>query len=468
MVNREIFREYDIRGIADRDLTNDVVYKIGRGYGTYIQLERKTQNAKRKTSEVLIGRDVRLSSERIRDALIEGIISTGCDVIDLGIIPTPVFYFSFFHYDKNAGMMITGSHNEKEYNGFKVGLEKTTIYGKEIQRLREVIKEGRFKKGKGKVSQLNPIPDYINTLQEKIRFKRSLKVVFDPGNGTVGVLLEELLKDYPVEPAFINLEPDGNFPVHLPDPTVDRHMNDLKSLVSELDADLGIGYDGDGDRIGAVAENGEIIRGDKLLGIFARDLIARVPKAKVVFDVKCSKGLKEYIAQIGGVPIMGKTGHSLVKAKMKEEGAFLAGEMSGHMFFGEDYFGYDDAIYASLKLLQIVAETGKSLKELASEIPSYFSTPEIRVECPEGDKFKIVEEAKGYFSKLTKGTDCEIIDIDGVRIEWKDGFGLLRASNTQPILVLRFEGKTKERLEEIREIFLNFLARLPCVKIPVF
>ncbi|MEO0100883.1 MAG: phosphomannomutase/phosphoglucomutase [candidate division WOR-3 bacterium] len=465
MINKDIFREYDIRGIADRDLTDEIVYRIGQGYGTYL-LMRRVEWGIENLSEVLIGRDVRLSSERIRNALIAGITSTGLDVIDLGIIPTPVFYFSLFHYDKNAGMQITGSHNEKEYNGFKIGFGKTTIYGEEIQKLRRLVEEGKFKQGKGKVYFRNPIPDYIGTLKERIKFKNSLKVVFDPGNGTVGILLEELLRDYPIEPAFINLEPDGNFPVHLPDPTVDKYMNDLKSLVSELDADLGIGYDGDGDRIGAVAEDGEIIRGDKLLGIFARDLIKRVPKAKVVFDVKCSKGLKEYIIQIGGVPIMWKTGHSLVKAKMKEEGALLAGEMSGHMFFGENYFGYDDALYASLKLLQIVSETGKGLRELASEIPHYISTPEIRIECPEAEKFEIVAEAKAYFFKKLAGRKCEIIDIDGVRVEWEDGFGLLRASNTQPILVLRFEGKTEKRLEEIREIFLSFLSKYSYIKIP--
>ncbi len=461
MINKKIFREYDIRGIADRDLTDDVVYQIGQGYGTYIQTKEEWQG-----SEVLIGRDVRLSSERIRNVLIEGIISTGCDVIDLGIIPTPVFYFSFFHYNKNAGLQITGSHNEKEYNGFKIGLGKTTIYGEEIQRLREIVEEGKFREGRGKVFFLNPIPDYINTLQKKIRFKQTLKVVFDPGNGTVGVLLEDLLKDYPVEPAFINLEPDGNFPVHLPDPTIDNYMKDVISLVNELDADLGIGYDGDGDRIGAIDEEGNIVRGDKLLGIYARDLISRHPKAKVVFDVKCSKGLREYILKIGGNPLMWKTGHSLIKARMKEEKAFLAGEMSGHMFFGEDYFGYDDAIFASLKLLQIVAETKKSLQELAGEIPSYFSTPEIRVNCPEEEKFPIVAEAREYFCQITKGMECEIIDIDGIRVEWEDGFGLLRASNTQPILVLRFEGKTEERLKEIKDIFLDFLSKYPCVKIP--
>ncbi len=456
MLNPEIFREYDIRGIAERDLTDEVVFKIGQGYGSYLQGKG--------IKEALIGRDVRLSSERIRDALIEGIISTGCDVFDLGIVPTPVFYFSLFYYGKGAGMQITGSHNEKEYNGFKVAVAKKTIYGEEIQKLRAVIEKGAFRQGRGRIERLDPIPFYIATLKNKVKFNRSLKVVFDPGNGTVGILLEELMRDYPIEPAFINLEPDGNFPVHLPDPTVDKYMKDIISLVGELDADLGLGYDGDGDRIGAVDEEGKIVRGDKLLGLYARDLLERIPNAKVIFDVKCSKGLREYIQKIGGEPLMWKTGHSLIKAKMEEEGALLAGEMSGHMFFGEDYFGYDDAIYAGLKLLQIVSENGGSLRKLVAEIPFYLSTPEIRVGCPEAEKFRIVAEAENYFSDLARRKNLAVITIDGVRVEWEDGFGLLRASNTQPILVLRFEGKSEARLAEIKSFFLEFLSQYPAVE----
>jgi len=451
-INPQIFREYDIRGIADIDLTDENVYKIALGYATYInQFGYK---------EVLVGRDVRLSSERIRNALVAGLLDAGCRVIDLGIVPTPVFYFSAFYYDKNAGLMITGSHNPKEFNGFKIGLNKTTIYGKEIQKLREIIEKERFVKGKGELSYLNPIPDYLIYLKSKIKFQNSLKVVFDPGNGTGGYLLEELFKDYPIESVFINLEPDGNFPNHLPDPTIPEYMKDVISLVNELDASLGIGYDGDCDRIGAVDDRGKIVFGDQLLALYASEIVSKYPKAKVVFDVKCSQGLVEYLNKINATPIMWKTGHSLIKNKMKEEGALLAGEMSGHMFFADDYFGYDDAIYASLRLLKIVADSGKKLSELLADIPQYYCTPEIRIDCPDEEKFRVVEEVKEYFKKK-----YEVIDIDGVRVIFLDGWGLLRASNTQPVLVLRFEGKSIESFKKIKEIFYSVLAKYPFIKL---
>jgi phosphomannomutase/phosphoglucomutase len=446
MINPQIFREYDIRGVADRDLTDDVVLLLGKGYGTYIQ--------DKGIKELIIGRDIRLSSERIRDTLIQGFLSTGCDVIDLGLIPTPVFYFSAFQYDKNAGVMITGSHNPKEFNGFKVGLNKTTIYGNEIQTLRKLIETGKFKSGNGKLSKLNPVPDYVKMITKKISIKSGLKVVFDPGNGTGGVVIEELFNKLGIEPVFINLEPDGSFPSHLPDPTIPEYMSDVKSLVAELDADLGIGYDGDADRIGAIDDECNIVWGDKLLGIFAADIIKRKPGAKIVFEVKCSQGLVEYINSLGGIPLMWKTGHSLIKAKMKEEGALLAGEMSGHMFFADDYYGYDDAIYASARLLKILSESRESLSQMVAKIPQYYSTPEIRVDCPDSLKFEVTEKIKNYF----KGRQ-ETIDIDGVRVVFNDGWGLVRASNTQPVLVLRFEAKTPQRLVEIQEIFYEQLRK---------
>jgi len=451
-MNPQIFREYDIRGVADRDLTDEVVFLLGQGYGTYVQ--------EKGIKELIIGRDVRLSSERIRDALINGLQSSGCDVIDLGLVPTPVFYFSAFHYDKNAGVMITGSHNPKEFNGFKVGLNKTTIYGEEIQTLRKLIESGNFKSGKGKLSKLNPIPDYIKMITDKISIKSGLKVVFDSGNGTAGVVIEELFNNMGIEPVFINLNPDGNFPAHLPDPTISEYMRDVKSTVFELDADLGIGFDGDADRIGAIDDEGHIVWGDRLLAIFAADIIKRNPKAKIVFEVKCSQGLVEYIKSIGGTPLMWKTGHSLIKAKMKEEGALLAGEMSGHMFFAEGYYGYDDAIYASARLLKILSESDKSLSQLVAEIPSYYSTPEIRVDCPDEIKFKVTAVIRDYFKK-----QYETIDIDGVRVIFPDGWGLVRASNTQPVLVLRFEAKSPERLIEIQQIFYDQLRKIHGVRL---
>jgi phosphomannomutase/phosphoglucomutase len=453
MINPLIFREYDIRGIADKDLTDDVVFSIGQGFGTY------AQNVGVK--ETVVAGDVRLSTERIRKTLINGLLSTGCDVFDIGVIPTPVFYFSFFQYNKNSGIMITGSHNPSDFNGFKVGLNKTTIHGEEIKNLHKRIASKKFKQGRGKLSQLNPIPDYIKMIQNKVQIKSGLKVVFDPGNGTVGILLEELFRGLGVDTVFINLEPDGNFPAHLPDPTVPKYMKDLIGVVAEMHANIGIGYDGDGDRIGAVDENGNIVYGDKLLAIFARDIINKKPGAKIVFEVKCSQGIIEYIKSIGGTPLMWKTGHSLIKAKMKQEGALLAGEMSGHMFFADDYYGYDDAIFASVRLLKILSEASKPLSGLVAEIPYYYSTPEIRVDCPDEIKFKIVEEIKKHFQKK-----YETIDIDGVRVVFSDGWGLVRASNTQPVLVLRFEAKSNDRLSEIQKLFFEQLAKFNEVNLP--
>ncbi len=473
MLNPLIFREYDIRGLADSDLTDEVVNQIGRAFGTYAQ-----QHGVR---TVMIGRDVRLSSERIARTAIEAIRSTGCDVVDLGLVPTPVFYFSFFQFDITAGLMITASHNPAEFNGFKVGLDKTTIYGEEIQSFRRLAESGTFLSGKGELSQLNPVPDYIKSLQSRIKFEQHLKVVFDPGNGTAGPLAEELMKAFPIEPYFINLEPDGRFPNHLPDPTIPKYMKDVTSLVQELDADLGIGYDGDADRVGAIDDHGDMVYGDRLLALFAGEILARKPGSTIVFEVKCSQGLVDYIKQHGGKPLMWKTGHSLIKAKMKEVHAEIAGEMSGHIFFADGYLGYDDAIYASLRLMKLVADSGKSLSELAATVPSYFSTPEIRVDCPDQLKFQVVKSLQDYFIRTStaahsgqesvesaKSADKvqEVIDIDGARVVFPDGWGLVRASNTQPVLVLRFEAKTQARLDEISNLFYTQLKRFPEVRLP--
>ncbi|MEO0079878.1 MAG: phosphomannomutase/phosphoglucomutase, partial [candidate division WOR-3 bacterium] len=388
-MNPDIFREYDIRGKAEIDLTDDNVFRLGRAFGTYAQ----DKGAKR----CVVGRDVRLSGPRIQKALTHGLLSTGMDVIDIGLVPTPVFYFSFFHLDVDAGMMITASHNPPDENGFKVGLNKTTIYGQEIQNLRLLAESRRFLQGKGSLEQTNVVPAYIQMCRSKVEIPAPLRVAFDPGNGTAGVLLEQLFAGTHVQPTFINLVPDGTFPVHVPDPTVPKYMHQLIELVKAGGFDCGFGYDGDADRIGTIDEKGATVYGDKLLAIFAKDIVSRTPGAKIVFEVKCSQGLIEYIRAIGGRPIMWKTGHSLIKAKMKEEGAPIAGEMSGHIFFADDYYGYDDAIFASLRLLRILAQTGRRLSELVAEVPYYHSTPEIRVDCPDRLKFKIVAEVRDRF-----------------------------------------------------------------------
>jgi len=452
-MNPLIFREYDIRGIAETELPDGEVYRLGQAYGTYAL----DHGAKLCT----VGRDVRLSGPRIQKALIDGILSAGLDVIDIGVVPTPTFYFSQFLLDASAGVMVTASHNPPPYNGFKVGLNKTTIYGEEIQNLRKVMEAGRFRQGKGKLESKDVIPAYIEAVRSRVSISRPLRVAFDPGNGTGGVLLERLFAGTPVKAEFINLKPDGNFPAHVPDPTVPKYMKQLTDLVLARGFDCGIGYDGDSDRIGAIDEKGNAVYGDRLLGICATEVIKKHPGAKIVFEVKCSQGLVEYLERIGGTPLMWKTGHSLIKAKMKEEGALLAGEMSGHMFFADDYYGYDDALFASLRLLSIMASTGRKLSELAADMPSYPVTPELRADCPDDLKFRIVDELRDYFR-----TQYRVIDIDGARVLFPDGWGLIRASNTQGVLVLRFEAKTNERLAEIRQLFYDRLAKYPQVKLP--
>jgi phosphomannomutase/phosphoglucomutase len=452
-MNPLIFREYDIRGIAETELPDDEVYRLGQAFGSYA-LEHGATFCP-------VGRDIRLSGPRIQKALTDGLLSTGLDVIDIGVLPTPVFYFSQFFLDSRAGMMVTASHNPPQYNGFKVGMEKTTIYGEEIQLLRRLMESGRFKQGKGKPSSRDVIPAYLETVRSKVCIPNPLRVAFDPGNGAAGVLLERLFAGTKVSPEYINLQPDGNFPAHVPDPTVPKYMKQLTDLVLARGFDCGIGYDGDSDRIGAIDEKGKSVYGDRLLGICATEVIQKHPGAKIVFEVKCSQALVEYLERIGGTPLMWKTGHSLIKAKMKEEGALLAGEMSGHMFFADDYYGYDDALFASLRLLSIMASTGRKLSELAAEMPSYPVTPELRADCPDDLKFKIVDELRDYFKAQYK-----VIDIDGARVVFPDGWGLIRASNTQAVLVLRFEAKTEQRLAEIRQLFYDQLAEYPQVKLP--
>ena len=444
MINPTIFREYDIRGLAEDDLTDENVYLFARGAGTYYRQHGQTK--------VFIGQDMRISSPRIADTLIKGLNETGCDVIDIGMVPTPLLYFALFHYDITNGIMITASHNPKEFNGFKVALNKTTIYGSEIQKLRKLIEAGDYASGRGGVQKKDVAPDYITHVTRSLNIKEGLKVAVDTGNGTCGPVFEQILNKLKAEYLMLYKEPDGNFPNHLPDPVVPEHITELIKRVENDGFVCGLGFDGDGDRIGALDETGQIIWGDVLLAIYAEDLLARLPGSKVIFEVKCSKGLIERVRELGGEPLMYKTGHSLIKAKMKAENAPLAGEMSGHIFFAERYYGYDDAIYAALRLLEILSR-GEKLSALASRVPKYFSTPEIRIETTDKAKFQIVDDLKSYFKKSYR-----VIDIDGVRVDFDDGWGLVRPSNTQPVLVLRFEAKTEARLEEIRKLFMDQLA----------
>ncbi len=436
-INPQIFREYDIRGVVDKDLAPDVVRTLGQGFGTHM--------AKSGHKELVVGRDGRLSSKAFSEELIEGLTSTGCNVVDIGLCPTPVYYFSLFHLEKDGGVMVTGSHNPPDFNGFKISEGKSTIFGEKIQELRRLIDKGIFAAGKGNLTQAEVISAYQDTVEKNIRLEKKLKVVIDAGNGTGGVVAGPLLKRLGCDVEELYCDVDGRFPNHFPDPTIPANLKTLVERVKKLGADVGIGYDGDADRIGVVDEKGNILWGDQLMILFSREILKEKKGATFVGEVKCSQNLFDDIHRHGGRAIMWKTGHSLIKEKMKEEKASLAGEMSGHIFFADRYFGFDDAIYASSRLLEILSKTDRKLSRLLEDVPKTVFTPEIRVDCPDEIKFKVVERVRDELKK-----DHPIIDVDGVRAQFGDGWGLVRASNTQPVLVLRFEALTEKRLTEIR------------------
>jgi phosphomannomutase/phosphoglucomutase len=434
----EIFREYDIRGIVEPQLDSRTCELLGKGLGTTL--------VRAGARSVAIGRDVRLSSDRIRDDLLRGLLSTGLDVMDVGVVPTPCLYYAIYTEDVGGGVVITGSHNPAEYNGFKTSVGKSSIYGEEIQAVRRLIEAGDFATGAGRVVERRILPEYLGRLTEGVVPERGLTVVVDAGNGVAGPHAPNVLETLGCTVHKLYCEPDGRFPNHHPDPTVEKNLKDLIAKVRETGADLGIAFDGDADRIGVVDEKGGIVWGDRLLALFARQVLADGPTS-VIFEVKCSKGLIEDILAHGGTPVMWRTGHSLIKQKMRETGALIAGEMSGHMFFKHRYYGYDDALYAACRLVEIVANEGAPLSEIMATIPKYPSTPEIRVECPEQHKFAVVREVAEHFKK-----GHPVIEVDGARIDFGDGWGLVRASNTTPLLVLRFEADTEARVAELRAL----------------
>jgi phosphomannomutase/phosphoglucomutase len=379
-------------------------------------------------------------------------------VFDVGELPTPALYFSILQLDAGGGVQITGSHNPTEYNGFKMCHGLAAIFGEQIQHLRKIIETGDFEQGRGTITHKKVLSEYYADIEHRITLSHPLKVVIDAGNGCAGEIAPRLFETLGCEVIQLYCEIDGSFPNHLPDPTVAKYVGDLIAKVKETGADLGIGYDGDADRIGIIDNRGRIVPGDQLLALFARDVLERQPGSKIIFDVKCSQGLDEDVRAHGGVPIMWKTGHSLIKAKMKETHAPLAGEMSGHIFFSEGFHGYDDAIYGSARMASILAASGKTMDELADSIPHFVSTPELRVPATDDDKFRIVAELAEHFKKL-----YDVIDIDGARVLFGDGWGLLRASNTQPVLVMRFEAKSEKRVREIAEVILGKLREYPSV-----
>ena len=435
-INPQIFREYDIRGIVGTDLTPASVTSIGKAIGTYI----RRGNGK----NMILGRDVRSSSVEFCNILSKALNSTGCNVIDIGMVPTPVLYFALHHFNADGGVMITGSHNPPEFNGFKISQGFHSLYGEKVQELKRLIKVNDFEVGTGTTQQQPVLAQYMEKICSILEIPRKIKVVVDGGNGCFGIVGPDLLKKLGQTPIELFSEPDGTFPNHHPDPTVSEHLTDLIEKVRLENAELGIGFDGDADRIGVVDEKGNILWGDQLLTIFARDILSRNPGATIVGEVKCSQNLYKDIKKHGGVPVMSAAGHSLIKNKMRETGALLAGEMSGHICFADNYYGFDDAIFAACRVLQIVAQSNKKVSEMLADLPETAYTPEIRIDCPDDQKFKIVRELTEIFREK-----YEVIDIDGVRVNFDDGWALIRASNTQPVLVLRLEAVTKERLKEL-------------------
>jgi phosphomannomutase/phosphoglucomutase len=437
MLKQTIFREYDIRGVADTELLSSDVVDLGRGLGTLLQ--RKSGRS------VTLGRDCRLSSPRLRDALLEGLVDSGCAVTDIGVVPTPVLYFSAVHLQADGAVMITGSHNPSEFNGFKTLCGPSTLHGETIQEVRRIIESRGFLSGHGSHADMDVIPAYLDEVAPQFDFKRRVKVILDSGNGTAGPVVHRLFERLNCEVTELFFDMDGRFPNHHPDPTVPANLKHLQDAVHAQHAELGIAFDGDADRIGAVDENGEVIYGDMLLLIFGREILTRKPGATFIGEVKCSQLLYDELKRLGGNPIMYKTGHSLIKAKMKQEHAELAGEMSGHMFFADRYLGYDDALYAACRLIEIVAASGKPLSAQLAGLPKLVSTPEIRVDCPDEVKFSVVERVAARFKATHK-----VIDVDGVRVLFDHGWGLLRASNTQPVLVMRFEAESADWLRKYR------------------
>ncbi len=442
-INAHIFKQYDIRGIYGKDLLNEDAERIGKAFGTYIKRKGET--------EAVVGMDNRRSSPALFQSLAKGLLESGIHVRNIGVVLSPIFYYVTHLYQIKSGIMITASHNPAEYNGFKVQYDGRTLYGEELQELRTIIKNEDYEIGQGELTVQCPVDDYVNMIKGKIKLTgRRIKVVTDCGNGTAGFLAPKLLDELGCEviPLYCDSNPD--FPNHFPDPVKTENLHDLIAAVQENGADLGVAFDGDGDRLGVVDHKGNIIWGDHLMILFWREILPKYPGTTAIVEVKCSDTLVDEIRKLGGNPIFYKTGHSLIKAKMRELNAVFTGEMSGHMFFADEYFGYDDALYACARLLRIITKSGKSLNELLSDVAKTYATPEIRVECPEEEKLSYVEKAKTYF----KDTGNKILEVDGIRVQFSNGWGLVRASNTGPELIVRCESKTEDGLEKIkREMF---------------
>ena len=447
-LSTHIFREYDIRGIVGKDLDAQVTRQVGRAYASVLR------EALGDGPTVVVGRDNRPHSPDLSGGLVEGLRAAGANVLDLGTVPTPLVFWAEHRFGADGGIQITGSHNPSEYNGIKMTLQGRSFFGQAIQDLRDRILAGTLLEGTGALEERDIIPAYIKEIAGGFELERPLRLVVDSGNGAGSLVAVELLRAIGAEVIPLYCESDGTFPNHHPDPTVDEYLVDLMDLVRREKAEVGIAFDGDADRIGAVDENGKVVRGDILLLLFGLDLLEkRGPGQKLVFDVKCSQVLPEVFEAAGGKPIMWRTGHSHMKAKMKEESAPLGGELSGHICFADEYIGIDDALYDACRLVDLLARKPEPFSELVAKLPEYKSTPEIRIEVDEEKKWVVVEEALAHFKKTH-----EVIDVDGARVLFGDGWGLLRTSNTQPVIVARFEARTEERLEEIQGIMQDWLA----------
>jgi len=453
MVNKYIFREYDIRGKVVDDFPPHVVTLLGQAFGTFVK--------RNGFSEIALSGDIRLTTPDLMVQFKKGVLSTGIDVINLGLLPTPTNYYSMFKLGVGGAVQITGSHNPPEFNGFKMSMDRKAVYGESIQTLRKYIENNDFEAGTGSEIKHDIRADYKAMIIEKINIARPMKVVMDCGNAAGSLNAPEIFKDLGIELTELFCEPDGTFPNHHPDPTVEKNLADLIQTIQSGDYDIGVAFDGDADRVGVVDETGDVVWADQLMALFLPELIA--DGEEILFDVKCSQALEDMIVKYGGKPVMWKTGHSLIKQKMHELGCKLGGEMSGHIFFADDYFGYDDGIYVAARIVQTLSRGNRKLSELKAELPVYHSTPEMRMACEsDEEKFRIAKEAAEYF---TANYDC--ITVDGVRIKFGDGWGLVRSSNTQPVIVCRFEANSQERMEEIKDLVLTKLQSIGSVEIEV-
>ena len=450
-LNQYIFREYDIRGKVSDDFPPELVEALGKGFGTYIKRSGG--------QEIALSGDVRLTTPDLMEQFKTGVLSTGVDVIKIGILPTPANYYSMFSLGVAGAVQITGSHNPPEFNGFKLSRDKKAVFGEAIQEIRVIIEKEDYETGEGTEASYDILTKYKRMIASKIDIKKRMKVVMDCGNAAGAICAPEIFKNLNVDLTELYCDVDGTFPNHHPDPTIKENLADLIDLVKQGSYDIGLAFDGDADRVGVVDETGDIVWADQLLALFLPEVVEEGDE--ILYDVKCSQALEEMIVKYGGKPVMWKTGHSLIKQRMSELNCKLGGEMSGHIFFADDYFGYDDAIYVAARIVQTLSRTDQKLSELKAELPKYYSTPEMRLEAEsDEEKFRIAKEAVAYF---TENYDCST--VDGVRIKFGDGWGLVRSSNTQPVIVCRFEANTAERMEEIQSIVMNKLQEIGTLKV---